>query len=98
MLDKIKAAKKRSVRKQLSTHNNCPVVFIKNSKKKPELKGSSYYFTNKSGDIIRYPSAYSRAFGKPIYHNSTLRIEVGENYKFKLSDKIKRLLNIIVFV
>lgn len=32
---------------------------------------------NKSGDIIHYPSAYRRAWGKPIYHVSTIEIAVG---------------------
>ena len=60
--------------------NNLPVVFIK-GRAAPKVKGTGYYFTNKSGDIIRYPNAYSKAWGKPIYHPSTIRIEVGEKYK-----------------
>lgn len=43
----------------------------------PCLKGKSHYYTNKSGDIIQSPNAYRRAWGKPIYHHSTIRVEVG---------------------
>lgn len=95
--DKIIKAKKSSVRKQLFTYNNCKVIFIKDSKKKPEIKGNRSYYTNKSGDIINYPNAYRRKFGKPIYHASTYRIEVGDKYYFKLPKNIKRLAKLLLF-
>jgi hypothetical protein len=43
----------------------------------PEVQGKPGYYTNKSGDIINFPNAYQRAWGKPIYHQSTARVEVG---------------------
>jgi len=46
----------------------------------PEYEGSSYYFTNASGDRIRYPNAYRRAWGKPIYHAACHIITVGADW------------------
>lgn len=41
------------------------------------LTGKSWYYVNASGDIVRHPNAYRRAWGKPIYVGSTKRIVVG---------------------
>ena len=38
------------------------------------------HYVNKSGDIIHHPNAYRRAWGKPIYVASTLRIVVGAKW------------------
>lgn len=43
----------------------------------PRLVGEPWHHVNKSGDVIRHPNAYARAFGRPIYVSSTLRLEVG---------------------
>jgi hypothetical protein len=43
----------------------------------PSKEGESYYFTNKSGDIIRYPSAYNYPME---YWPSTKRVEVGKKW------------------
>jgi len=48
--------------------------------KNPTIEGVGHYYTNKSGDIIRHPNAYKAAWGKPIYHASTKRIEVGDKW------------------
>lgn len=53
-----------------------PIVIIK-GKSPPQWRGKSYCFKNKTGDIIKYPNAYSKAYGKPIYIPSTRRIIVG---------------------
>lgn len=56
---------------------NCPIVTVPGAQW-PRLMGESYYFTNKSGQIIRHPSGY----GYPMeYHASTRRIEVGEDWR-----------------
>ena len=75
---------RRLVREYCNQPLNTCIVFIENSKNAPKTIGTGYYFTNKSGDIIHYPSAYSRAWGKPIYNLSTRRIEVGKNWKPKM--------------
>lgn len=64
------------------------------AKNPPKLKGKSYHYTNKSGHMIYHPNAYRRAWGKPIYRHSTLRIEVGcdwllNNFTFKNIDLLK---------
>lgn len=70
---------KRVLRKSLGTRNNCPVKIIEGFSA-PKLKGSGFHYTNKSGEIIRYPKAYMKAYGKPIYNQSSLRIEVGAEW------------------
>lgn len=60
--------------------NNLPIHIIEGDIA-PRVVGRGFYYTNKSGDLIRYPNAYQKAWGKPIYHKSTIRIEVGKDYK-----------------
>lgn len=48
--------------------------------KAPKLVGRSYHYENASGDLIRYPSAYRKAYGKPIYCASTKAIIVGRGW------------------
>lgn len=76
---------KRLARKMCNVHNSCPVIVLEKSRSAPKKGGHSYYFTNKRGDIIRYPSAYAKAYGKPIYHHSTLHVTVGENWEPKIA-------------
>jgi len=46
----------------------------------PQLLGTSYHWETPSGQICRYPSAYRRAFGRPVYCASTRRVEVGREW------------------
>lgn len=46
----------------------------------PELTGRQWHYVNASGDLIHHPSAYRKAWGKPIYVSSTLSIEVGRDW------------------
>lgn len=59
--------------------NNCntPIVVDDNGTEPPAWAGKRYHHTNASGDIIRHPSAYRRAYGKPIYVASTRHVTVG---------------------
>lgn len=50
----------------------------------PRTVGCSYGFTNKRGDKIYHPNAYMRAWGKPIYHPSSLRVEIGADWLLDL--------------
>lgn len=70
---------KRELRKALGTRNNFPVSIV-GGNSAPSIKGHGFYYENKSGDKINYPSAYRKAWGKPIYIHSTLRIEVGGDW------------------
>lgn len=61
------------------TGKNWPIVLIP-GESSPRLVGQDWHYENKSGDVIRFPSAYRRAWGKPIYIASTRRIEVGKDW------------------
>jgi len=83
---------KRAIRESVNARNNCPVVIV-DGDMPPTLCGRSYYFTNKSGHKIRHPSAYRKAWGKPIYNPSTIRVEVGSSWLlYNFTDKNLKLL------
>jgi hypothetical protein len=63
----------------LHSGSNCPIKII-DGDSAPKLKGSSFHYENKRGDIIQHPNAYRKAWGKPIYIPSSKRIEVGANW------------------
>lgn len=47
----------------------------------PALVGESYHWTNRSGERVRHPSAYSRrGWSSLCYCYSTLRVEVGADW------------------
>ena len=62
----------------------CPVEIVPGDLP-PRRTGRSYYHTNKSGDIIRHPSAYRKAYGHPIYHASSLAVVVGAAFAVHLT-------------
>jgi len=89
---------KRLIRQAVGARPNCPIEIIKGNTP-PKLKGRGYYYTNKSGDEIRYPEAYRKAFGKPIYNHSTIRVEVGSNWLLnQFTNKNIRLLKLKAFL
>jgi hypothetical protein len=59
--------------------SSAPIV-VEDSSAAPYWVGDSFHYENKSGDRIRYPNAYRRAWGKPIYVKSTRRIMVGKEW------------------
>ncbi len=75
----IKRLIRLAVSGQPGYRNNIPVEVVP-GKSKPVIKGRGYCFRSKSGDLIRYPNAYAKAWGKPIYYPSTLRVEVGAKF------------------
>lgn len=80
MTKKNKTLIRRSIREiAKAPYNHVPIKFLDNCAP-PVTKGNSFFFTNKRGDIIHYPNAYSRAWGKPIYHHSTVEVEVGKEW------------------
>lgn len=64
-------------------YNSVPII-IGDGNHPPKLKGNSFRYENKSGNVINYPNAYRKAFGKPIYINSTRHILVGSKWLKKL--------------
>lgn len=89
---------KKMLREAVSARSNCPITIV-NGNNPPKLKGRSYYYTNKSGHEIHHPSAYRKAWGKPIYHASTIRIEVGDDWLLsQLTLKNIKLLKLKAFL
>jgi len=70
---------KRWIRKSAGANNNTPIHIVEGSLP-PKLCGKSGYYINASGDIIHHPNAYRKAWGKPIYIRSTIRVEVGSEW------------------
>lgn len=66
---------RRIARAAAGAHNTCPVLVVDGSAA-PALAGESYHWVT-PGAPVRYPNAYRRAWGKPVYVASTLRVEVG---------------------
>jgi hypothetical protein len=77
--DNVSLTIKRMLRQAAGARSNCPIKIIQGGDA-PSLKGHFYFWSNKSGDVIRYPNAYKRAWGKPIYNPSTIRVEVGSDW------------------
>lgn len=67
---------RRMLRECVGAHSNCPVKIVSGNAK-PSLKGRGFHYTNKRGQVIHHPNAYMKAWGKPIYNPSTIRVEVG---------------------
>lgn len=64
----------------LDRRDSCPVVRVAGNSA-PRVCGRSYHWTTPGGKPVRYPSAYSRAFGRPVYHASTRRVIVGRDWR-----------------
>jgi hypothetical protein len=61
-----------------NSERNRSVQLIDNSTQPPKLVGKGFYWTTPGGKLIHYPNAYR---WHKIYHPSTLRVEVGANWK-----------------
>ena len=70
---------KKLLRQSVGARNNCPIKIVEGDKP-PKLLGKTYYYTNKSGVVIKHPAAYRLKYGKPIYRPSTIRVEVGSGW------------------
>jgi hypothetical protein len=56
-----------------------PIVVVDGAQA-PQRCGTGYYWETPAGDICRHPNAYRRAFGRPVYCASTVRVEVGREW------------------
>jgi hypothetical protein len=73
----------RQVVKNYLNHKNIPIVLISGNSP-PKLTGESFCWRTNGGTYISHPSAYSKVgWSNMNYCCSTLRIEVGENWKIK---------------
>jgi hypothetical protein len=72
---------RRIIRESAKARNNCPIDIIEGDFK-PKITGRSYYWTTPSGKTeIRHPNAYR---WPKQYHCSTISIEVGADYLWRL--------------
>jgi hypothetical protein len=71
---------KRAVRLAAGVRRtNTPVVLIEGSDAAPTLKGHGWHWATRGGTYIAHPSSYmTKGWSNMVYHNSTLRVEVGE--------------------
>lgn len=72
-------AARRYVRHACGAARYIPVTVVDGSSA-PTITGESYHYTTPSGSPVYYPSAYRRAYGRPVYHASTLSVEVGRGW------------------
>lgn len=85
-----KSVRARSnLRKAVTNHATVPVVVVA-GRLAPKLLGHSSYYATASGVAIRFPNAYRRTYRHPIYHPSTIRVEVGAAWVVKRMDKLGR--------
>lgn len=70
---------RRLARTEAGAHASCPVDVIPGDAA-PEVTGRSYHWVTPGGRPVRYPSAYRRAWGKPVYVASTIGVEVGAEW------------------
>lgn len=52
-----------------------PILVVGGSRG-PRLAGEGFHHVTPGGRPVRFPNAYRRAYGKPVYVASTVRIEV----------------------
>ena len=64
------------VRRNIAPGSPWPIILV-DGWKPPMVQGNEYYWTTASGSLVKYPSAYMKKFGRPIYNPSTKRIIVG---------------------
>ena len=68
------------MRKYLGLEGKSYPIEIEEGFSPPRREGESHHYINKSGGRVWYPNAYRRAYGKPIYVHSTVRILVGAGW------------------
>ena len=72
---------RKVIRRSLGSKEQAPISVVHGIAMAPRLVGHGYYYTTRTGIPINSPSAYSRrGWSSMVYHNSTRRIEVGEDW------------------
>jgi hypothetical protein len=56
-----------------------PIVVVEGDAP-PRLVGRKWHYTTPNGTPVRFPSAYRKKFGQPVYVPSSLRVEVGREF------------------
>lgn len=80
---------------ELAETKGCKIIF-EEGESKPRIDGSSYHWTNRSGETIHHPSAYSKkGWSSIVYNSSTLGVYVGKDWFdkwLKPSEKLQLIL------
>jgi len=74
---KIPTRDQRALARRITNASNCWPVKLVAGRQTPRIKGDPAHYTNKSGDLIYHPAAYSKKAYRMYYHYSTRRVEVG---------------------
>lgn len=67
------------IRDQAGARSHVPIVTV-DGDAGPHIEGECHHYETPSGDIVWYPNAYRRAFGRPIYCASTVAVNVGRKW------------------
>jgi hypothetical protein len=70
---------KRLIRQCVGAKPHIPVAVLEGDFP-PELTGRAAHYLSRCGNVVRHPSAYRCAYGRPIHVDSTLAVEVGRNW------------------
>lgn len=65
------------VRAQASKRGTSIPVVVVDGDVAPRRTGAGFRFVTPGGNPVYHPNAYRRAWGKPVYVPSTIRVEVG---------------------
>lgn len=72
---------KRAIRKLAGYPKSSIFVDIEDGARQPQLVGQSFHYETRGGNMIYYPSAYSKkGFSNMVYVPSTRRISVGIDF------------------
>lgn len=69
------------------SYTAAPIILIDGTSA-PFFRGTSYRWETKAGKPVFYPSAYRKAWGKPVYVASTRSIVVGRDWVIQLEKDI----------
>jgi len=75
----VSATAARVARAACGAHASCRVEIVPGDAS-PAMEGDGFHYTTPGGRSVYHPNAYRRAWGKPVYHGSTIRVEVGEEW------------------
>jgi hypothetical protein len=72
---------RRAARRVARAESYVPVLVTDEPGFFASCEGCAGYWTTPGGAPVRYPNAYRKAWGKPVYHLSTVRVEVGVDWR-----------------
>jgi hypothetical protein len=67
------------IRRQASAARYVPIAIVPGADA-PTEQGEPGHYTTPGGRPVRYPNAYRRAWGKPVYHLSSVTVTVGADW------------------